>query len=95
MSALINFFQDCIDSDHREKDYYLGLMETYYDEAKKKIGDNCEFVGYAFTEGLKSAKELFDKLGLRRIHGYALISHLNDFIMEFDEYESNASSQYD
>ncbi len=83
------FYQDVIDADHREREHYKGLMHEYAEIAERKLGQYCEFVAYSYLDGIKTAKAVFEKFGLRAIHAYAIQSHLNDFIMEYDEVEKN------
>ncbi len=85
MSVSRDFFQDCVDQEYHEKCQYESLMYEYKDAAIAKIGNHAEFVAYAYLDGIKSAKQLFDKLGLKTIHAYAIQEDLNDFIFEYDE----------
>ena len=89
MTVGYEFFQDCIEKDWEEKQSYLGKLDTYANYAEKLIGNYAEFVAYAYLDGVKSAKELFKKLGLKAIHAYAIQNDYNDFVFEYDEHEVN------
>ena len=89
MTTCYDYFKDCDDKNYYETQRYKGMMDEYAAYAEKKLGQYCEFVAYAYLDGIKSAKETFDKLGLRLIHAYAIQSDFNDFVFEYDEKERN------
>lgn len=86
MTTCYHFFRDCIDEDFDTKNYQNKLDE-YAEYAEKKIGQHSEFVAYAYLDDVDSAKKLFQKLGLRAIHAYAIQNDYNDFVFEYEENE--------
>jgi len=94
MTTCYTYFQDCVDAEYNEAQNYQGKLDEYAEYAEKRIGKYCEFVAYAYLDGIKSAKELFDKLGLRTIHAYAIQGDYNDFVFEYDENEMNQREEY-
>ena len=89
MSIYLEYIKDLQDQEQHEIDQYVKLMTEYAEYAIKKIGNHAEFVAYAYLDGVKSAKELFEKCGLRAIHAYAIQDDYNDFVFEYDEKERN------
>ena len=79
-------FQDEVFEQERQ---YENLMIDYARYAAEKIGVYAECVAEAYLDGLKTAHKVFDKLGLSRVHAYAIEEQLACFIMEYDETEVN------
>ena len=89
MTTCYEFFKDCIDEDYETTQKYKGMMDEYASHAERLLGKYSEFVAYAYLDGVKSAKELFQKTGLRAIHAYAIQNDFTEFEMEYDIYEKN------
>lgn len=83
------FFQDCVDEENLAKGKYQDFMYEYGDYAALRLGEYFKCVAWAYLEGCKYAKEVFEKKGLKIIHAYAIENALNDFIFEYDENERN------
>jgi hypothetical protein len=79
------------------KDYYIDKMVQYADEATKSFSkqlssfnllqEYVDCVAVEYTEGNKSAEMIFDSLGLKEVHAWALQNKFNAFCESFDETE--------
>lgn len=89
MTTYYEFFKDCMDEEHYNTQKYKGMMDEYASYAERLLGKYAEFVAYAYLDGVNSAKEIFEKTGLRAVHAYAIQSDFTEFEMEYDTYERN------